>query len=93
MSSGIENHVDHKNKVISLLRTDSASGKKIYALVNVSHRELTDYSFGVEGAQTFRVAFDGDSTEWGGAGRLAQALPKDDLTTVARPLTQVSPSG
>ena len=71
----IENHVDNENKVISLLRIDQATGKKFYAVVNLSHKELKDYSFGVDAAPVYRVGFDGDASVLGGEGRLKKALP------------------
>ncbi len=44
----VENHVDYDNKIISLLRIDHKTGKRIYALINLGHKEIHNYRFGVD---------------------------------------------
>lgn len=64
----LENHVDYDNKIISVMRVDHRTGKKIYALINLGHHSIHDYRFGVETwSNGFKVIFDSEypySLEW-----------------------------
>ncbi len=69
----IENHTDYDNKVMSMLRIDRKTGKKIYAIINLSHRDLSNYNFGVDTDKPLRIAVDSSRREFGGDGHLSDA--------------------
>jgi 1,4-alpha-glucan branching enzyme len=67
--ANFENHTDFANKVISIERIDFQTGKKIYAVINLGHFDLTDYRFGVETSAQFKAVIDSDSNRYGGKNR------------------------
>ena len=71
----IANHYDDDNKVLSIKRTDQATGKSIYILINMGHREIKWYQFGISRPGHYRVAFDSDLKKYGGTGQLESILP------------------
>src|SRR5207253_156339 len=75
----IENHVDDNNKIISLKRWDPSTGQKIYALINLGHREIFNYRFGVDELGAYKIAIDSDRGEFGGEDRLHKATPEAKL--------------
>ncbi len=68
----ISNHVDEDNKVISLLRIDYKTGRKTYAIINLSSRTFHNYRFGVDASRgkAFSVLLNSDDSQWGGGGTL-----------------------
>ena len=70
----IENHIDNVNKVISIKRRDPQTGKVLYALINLGHHDLQQYSFGIEKNGSYRLAFDSEWSGFGGLGALQNSL-------------------
>jgi hypothetical protein len=79
----IKNHIDLKNKVISLERIDFVTGRRYYAVINLSSRALDDYTFGIpiEGGKKtkFSIVIDSDRGEFLGTGTLASRIPEGVL--------------
>jgi 1,4-alpha-glucan branching enzyme len=71
----IENHIDNDNKIISLKRVDPNTGRAIYVLINMGHKEIRHYRFGITQEGRYKVAFDSDRREFGGSGHLQDELP------------------
>jgi 1,4-alpha-glucan branching enzyme len=69
LNPDIEHHVDHKNKVIVLKRTDFKSGKHLYSIINLGDKEIPDYHFGVAEMGEFGVALDSSEAKFGGDGK------------------------
>ena len=84
LSPDIANHEDNTNKVISLKRTNPNNGKAIYILINLGHKEISQYRFGVTQAGHYRVAFDGDRSEFAGSNHLNNALPSGEFDSDAQ---------
>jgi 1,4-alpha-glucan branching enzyme len=84
LNRDMQNHVDNDNKIISLKRVDPNTGKAIYILINMGHKEFRHYRFGVAQEGRYKVAFDGDSREFGGSGHLHDDLPGGVFDTDAR---------
>lgn len=68
--ANIENHIDNNNKILSLLRVDKKTGKKIYIIINLSHKEFSNYRFGVDVEGSLKVVLDSDQSKYGGSNRL-----------------------
>jgi len=83
LSPDIENHTDHQNKVISFERIDHTTGRRLYGVVNLSHRAFENYAFGVQASGELRLLVDSDRTEFGGSGELSRRLPTRTLQTEA----------
>ena len=81
MHPQVENHIDPRNPVISLLRINYATEKKYPALVNLGTRGIDNYQFGVQGAGNYHIIIDSDRTEYHGTGELARRLPSGELST------------
>lgn len=73
LHENVENHTDYANKILSLVRYDPSTGKKIYALVNLSPNGFHDYRFGVDVDQPLKLRLDSDAKEFGGSGRSEDA--------------------
>ncbi|MBI1861011.1 MAG: alpha amylase C-terminal domain-containing protein [Deltaproteobacteria bacterium] len=80
----ISNHLDHDNKVISLMRLNYKTMRKTYTLINLGSRRLTDYSFGVDATRgkKFEVLLNSDSKEYAGQGllRVTELAPRAEGT-------------
>lgn len=77
----IENHIDHGNKVISFERVDHATGRKVYAVVNLSHQGFENYALGVNAKGEFNLLVDSDRLEFSGKGELNRRIPDGKLRT------------
>ena len=73
LNPDIEHHVDHSNKVIILKRTDFNTGKKLFSIINLGDKDISDYHCGVNELGDFQVALDSSEKEFGGDGNV---LPK-----------------
>jgi 1,4-alpha-glucan branching enzyme len=92
----IENHSDYDNKIVSLERIDHATGKRVYALVNLGHQAFDNYAFGVMNGGEYRILTDTDRPEFGGSGELARRAPGATVQaqghgTHGKPHTLVAP--
>lgn len=63
----VENHTDYDNRIISLERIDFSTGKRIYAVINLSHRAFENYAVGVSAAGRYRAIVDSDAQGFVGA--------------------------
>ena len=79
LTRDVENHVDDVNKIISLKRRDPDTGKKLYVLINLGHRRIENYAFGVHKGGAYRVGFDSEWQGFGGAGELGSRLNGSQL--------------
>ncbi len=71
----IENHTDPDNKIISFERVDHETGRKIYAIVNLSHASFENYAFGVATGANVKILVDSDRSEFAGSGELSRRVP------------------
>ncbi len=61
MHANVENHVDDQggHRIVSILRFDKSSGKRIYTLINLGSSQIQNYKLGVEtGADRLYLALD-----------------------------------
>lgn len=70
MHPNIENHIDYNNKVISFERIDFTTGKRVYAIVNLSHNSFENYQVGVGVTGNYRVMV---NNETGGPEAIASS--------------------
>lgn len=75
----IENHSDANNKVISLARINFETGKRYYALINLTDRPIENYTFGIHRSSEFELLVDSDRAEFRGSGTLAIRVPSGRL--------------
>ncbi len=68
------NHIDHHNKVVSILRIDWKTGKRFYAIFNMSHLDFIDYEFGVD-SKALRILLNTDNIIYNGRNLLEAKVP------------------
>ena len=75
----ITNHIDDENKIISIKRRDANTGKVLFALINLGHKRIENYNFGIDKAARYKVGFDSEWTGFGGVFALGNSLHGSDL--------------
>lgn len=74
----IENHTDHNNKILSLLRVNYRTGKRTIALISLNHQGFENYRFGIQGGGRFRLIANSDRGDFGGSNRLENQNPGNE---------------
>jgi 1,4-alpha-glucan branching enzyme len=83
----IENHIDTEfdQRIISLARFDKKTEKAVYAVINLGHKEASNYPIGINQSGVFRLVISSDSTAYNGSGRLEKKLPSGVLNAGITP--------
>ncbi len=83
------NHLDQTEKVISFWRTDSQTGKKVLAVVNLGDRQaevggISNYPISIPEDGSYRVVLDSEAKSFGGVSQLksGQRIQSDDKSLV-----------
>jgi hypothetical protein len=59
---------------IALAQRRTKDGRRLVAVINLSHVGLANYAFGVDAASGYRVVLNGDAAAFGGSGVLEKRL-------------------
>jgi 1,4-alpha-glucan branching enzyme len=81
LHENIENHVDTFSgwRIVSFMRRDAATGKKLYAVVNFGHVGVSGYQFGVDASGDFKLVINSDAKKYGGSGEFEKRSPSGSI--------------